>query len=92
MEDHPYRTAECQIDVPLIERLEELTRRVQEQAIEQAWSLDWTALATLRRQETEARSSANHWMALRKLGEIIAILGEGGRFFRKNAGATNSEK
>ncbi len=90
VEDHPYRTAECPIDVPLIERLEELTRRVQEQALEQAWSLDWSALATLRRQETEARSSANHWMALRKLGEIIAILGEGGRFFRKNAGPNNS--
>jgi PPM family protein phosphatase len=90
VEDHPYRTAECKIDEPLIERLEELTRRVQEQAIEQAWSLDWSALATLRRQETEARSSGNHWMTLRKLGEIIAILGEGGRFHRKNAASNTA--
>ncbi len=88
VEEHPYRTGECKIDEPLIERLEELTRRIQAQAIEQAWSLDWSALATLRRQESEARSSGNQWMSLRKLGEIIAILGEGGRFFRKNSGMT----
>ena len=48
-DDHPYRTAPCPIDEPLLERLDELTRRVQEQAIEQAWSLDWTSMTTLRR-------------------------------------------
>ena len=46
VEDHPYRTAECPIDEELIVRLDELTRTAQEQAIEQAWSIDWTLLAS----------------------------------------------
>ena len=80
--------AECPIDEALIDRLDELTRRIQEQAIAQAWSLDWTALASLRRQAADARSANNHWVSLRKLGEIISLLGEAARFFRKNAGST----
>jgi len=87
-EDQPYRTAECPIDEGLIDRLDELTRRIQEQAIEQAWSIDWTALAGLRRQATDARSPNNLRVSLRKLGEIICLLGEGARYFRKTAGPT----
>jgi PPM family protein phosphatase len=83
VEEHVYRTAECPIDENLIIRLDELTRAAQEQAIEQAWSLDWTALATLRRQQAEARAASNHWIALRKIGEIIGLLGTGARFHRK---------
>jgi PPM family protein phosphatase len=85
-EKEPYRTAECPITPALTERLEELSRQVQEQAIEQAWSLDWTALAVLRRQEADARAANNTWVALRKLSEIIALLGQGARFHRKSAG------
>jgi PPM family protein phosphatase len=87
-EEHPYRTAECPIDEPLIERLEELTRRTHEQSIEQAWSLDWTDIATLRRQLAEARATGNKWVALRKLGEIIALQGEAARYYRKMVGPT----
>ena len=61
-EEHPYRTAECPIDEALIDRLDELTRQIQEQAISQAWSLDWTALATLRRQAAEARAANHPWV------------------------------
>jgi len=86
-EDHPYRTAECPIDDALIDRLDDLTRRIQEQAIEQAWSLDWTALASLRRGAADARSANNRWVSLRKLGEIITLLGEAARYFRKTTGA-----
>ncbi len=85
-EKEPYRTAECPITPALIERLEELTRHIQEQAIEQAWSLDWTTLAVLRRQAADARSANNMWVSLRKLSEIIALLGQGARFHRKSAG------
>ncbi len=85
-EKEPYRTAECPITPALIDRLEELTRNVQEQAIEQAWSLDWTTLAILRRQAADARATNNAWVSLRKLGEIIALLGQGARFFRKSSG------
>ncbi len=87
-EEHPYRTAECPIDDGLIDRLEELTRSSQEQAIAQAWSLDWTALAGLRRQASDSRAAGNRAAALRKLGEIMTLLGEAARYFRKTAGNT----
>jgi PPM family protein phosphatase len=87
-EEHPYRTAECPIDDALIDRLEDLTRNSQEQAIAQAWSVDWTALATLRRQAADARSAGNRRLALRKIGEIMTLLGEAARFYRKTVGTT----
>jgi protein phosphatase len=83
VEENVYRTADCPIDENLVIRLDELTRASQEQAIEQAWSIDWTLLATLRRQQAEARAANNHWIALRKIGEIISLLGTGARFHRK---------
>jgi protein phosphatase len=89
-EDHPYRTAECPVDEALIDRLDLLTRQIQEQAISQAWSLDWTALATLRRQTAEARATNHPWVSLRKIGEMISLLGVAARFFRKNAGPNHS--
>jgi protein phosphatase len=85
-EKEPYRTAECPVTPSLIDRLEDLSRTVQEQAIEQAWSIDWTTLAVLRRQVADARTANNTWVSLRKLGEIIAMLGQGARFHRKNTG------
>ena len=87
VEDHPYRTYSCPIDEDLLSRLHDLTRTAQEQAIEQAWSIDWTLLASLRRQESEARAAKNAWMTLRKLGEIISLLGLGLRFHRKSGGS-----
>jgi PPM family protein phosphatase len=90
VEDHPYRTAECVVNEGLIDRLDELCRNIYEQAVAQAWSLDWAALATLRRQAADARARNNHWLSLRKLGEIIAMLGQSARFFRKNAGPASS--
>ncbi len=90
VEDHPYRTAECPIDETLIDRLDELTRNIQEQAIAQAWSLDWTALAGLRRQLSTARAAKNHWASLRKIGEITSLLGQAARYFRKSAGTAPS--
>jgi serine/threonine protein phosphatase PrpC len=87
VEEHPYRTAECPIDEDLIVRLDELTRVAQEQAIEQAWSIDWTLLATLRRQQAEARAAGNLWVTLRKIGEVMSMLGTGARFHRKAVGS-----
>jgi PPM family protein phosphatase len=83
VEEHPYRTADCPIDENLIIRLDELTRAAQEQAIEQAWSIDWTVLASLRRQQADARAAGNDWAALRKIGDVISMLGTGARFHRK---------
>jgi PPM family protein phosphatase len=87
VEEHLYRSADCPISEDLIIRLDELTRVAQEQAIEQAWSIDWTLLAGLRRQQAEARAAGNHWAALRKIGDVIAMLGTGARFHRKTVGS-----
>jgi PPM family protein phosphatase len=83
VEEHLYRSADCPIDENLIIRLDELTRAAQEQAIEQAWSIDWTQLASLRRQQAEARAAGNDWVTFRKIGEVISLLGQGARFHRK---------
>ncbi len=90
VEDHPYRTYACIIDEDLIAKLHDLTRATQEKAIEQAWSIDWTLLASLRRQETEARAAKNAWITLRKLGEIISLLGLGIRFHRKSGNSQDT--
>jgi protein phosphatase len=82
-DDHPYRTGECPIDDALIEQLDEMSRQVQEQAIAQAWSIDWADLTALRRQAVDARAAKNRWLSLRKLGEIIALLGQAARYLRK---------
>jgi protein phosphatase len=85
-EEHRYRTTECPVSEGLIERLSELTERTRELAIEQAWSVDWTDLASRRRKLSESRSAHNNWLTLRELGEIIALLGEAARFHRKSTG------
>jgi serine/threonine protein phosphatase PrpC len=90
VEDHPYRTCECPIDDALIDRLDELTRTIQDQAVAQAWSLDWASLGSLRRQVQEARAAKNRWVSMRKISEIVAILGQGARFYRKAASSTPS--
>jgi protein phosphatase len=87
VEDHPYRTAECLIDLELIERYAELTRRFKVQAVEQAWSLDWTQFARYSRAEGEARAAGKLRVALRNLGEMIALLGVAYRFHRKTSHA-----
>ncbi len=45
VEDHPYRTAECPITPEIVEKMADLTRRVQAHAVDHAWSIDWTAFA-----------------------------------------------
>ncbi|MDR3632269.1 MAG: protein phosphatase 2C domain-containing protein [Isosphaeraceae bacterium] len=86
VEEHLYRTADCPVSEALVDKLGELTRKVQAAAVEQAWSLDWTALTTFRRKETEARSAGNLRGALKYSGEIIELLGKAARFHRKAGG------
>ena len=86
VEEHLYRSADCPISEELVDKLGELTRKVQAAAVEQAWSLDWTALTTFRRKETEARTARNHRGALKYLGELIDLLGKAARFHRKAGG------
>jgi protein phosphatase len=88
-DEHRYRSSACTINEELIDRLSDLCDRAREQAIEQAWSIDWTELASRRRKVAESRSANNAWLTLRELGEIIAMLGQAARFHRKSAGAAN---
>lgn len=88
-EEHRYRTTECPITEALLDRLSQLTDRVREAAIEQAWSIDWTELARRRRKLAEARAAQNHWLALRELGEIVALLGQAARFHRRKSNAAS---
>jgi serine/threonine protein phosphatase PrpC len=88
-EEHRYRSTACPISEALIEGLSELTDRVKEQSIEQAWPVDWTELAGHRRKLSESRSAHHDWLTLRELGEISALLGQAGRFYRKSSGAAN---
>ncbi len=86
-QEHRYRSTACPIEESLIGRFSELTERVREAAIEQAWSIDWTELASHRRKLAEARAAQRNWLSLRELGEIIAMLGQAARFHRKGSGA-----
>lgn len=88
-DEHRYRSTHCAISASLIDRISELTEQVREQAIEQAWSIDWNELSRRRRKISEARSSGNQWVILRELGEIVSLLGQAARFRRKGSGAAN---
>ncbi len=86
VEDHPHRTYDCAIDADMIDRLDELTRKIEKQAITHAWSLDWATLGSLKRQAADARAAKNLWGSLHKFGEVISLLGDAARFFRKTTG------
>ena len=88
-EEHPYRTAECPID----DALDRPPRRADPQARRSRRSprpgrSTGRRWPSLRRQAADARAAGNRWAALRKLGEIMTLLGEAARFFRKTAGTT----
>jgi protein phosphatase len=88
-EEHRYRSTACPIEEALIDRLSDLTDHVRETAIEQAWSVDWTELADHRRKLAKSRAAHHDWLTLRELGEIIAMLGQAARYYRKSSGAAN---
>jgi len=79
VEDRPYRTAECPLSLELVDGISELARKTQAQAIEQAWSLDWTEFATVRRREAEARASGDLQTTLREIGETNVLLAQAAR-------------
>ena len=83
VEEHLYRSSECPITEELVDRLAELVRKVQQAAIEQTWSMDWTALANHRRLAGDLRSERKLRPALKQLGEAIDLLGQAGRIYRK---------
>ncbi|GAC1466682.1 MAG: hypothetical protein NVSMB9_07520 [Isosphaeraceae bacterium] len=84
--DHPYRSAGCPITEELIEKLAEMTRRVQTHAVEHAWTLDWTKFAQFRRDEAEAKKAGNPRKTLKAISEMIALLGHAARVHRKTGG------
>jgi protein phosphatase len=88
-EEHRYRSTACPIEETLIDQLSDLIDRVREAAIEHAWSVDWTELADHRRKLAASRTAHHDWLTLRELGEIIAMLGQAARYYRKSSGAAN---
>ena len=60
------------VNLELIDKYAEITRRVQAHAVEQAWSLDWTQFARYRNAEREARTAGNLRGALRNLARHAA--------------------
>jgi protein phosphatase len=86
----PYRTAACAIRADLIERFVELSRQVQELAVNQAWGLDWIEIGRLRRLVAESMEHDDKWKALRHVCELFVILGTGARFHRKTSGSSEA--
>ncbi len=86
VEDRPYRTAVCTINDELLDKFTELTRKVQSHAVENAWSLDWTAFAELRRAQADAKTAGNPRKTLKAVSEMMAMLGHAARFHRKAGG------
>jgi serine/threonine protein phosphatase PrpC len=89
VEEHIYRTAVCAISDALFDRIDEQVRKSQAFAIERTWPVDWTMLATYRRQADDARASGKLRTAIRALGESMAILGQAGRLHKKAGGAAS---
>ena len=81
--EHRYRTAECGLDGRLVEDLYNLVEGARETAIAQAWPVDWTELSEHRRKLAEGRDANNTWVVLREIGEMGSMLGQAGRFHRK---------
>jgi serine/threonine protein phosphatase PrpC len=86
VEEKPYRTASAEINPELLDNLEDLVRRAQAAAVEQAWSVDWIELSDYRRQIAEARKAGNLRAALRGICESIVVLGQAARVHRKAGG------
>ena len=89
VEDDPYRTAACPITAEMIEKFADLTRKVQAHAVENAWSMDWSAFSEYRRAQAEATTAGNPRKTLKAVSEMMAMLGHAARFHRK-AGGTAS--
>jgi serine/threonine protein phosphatase PrpC len=86
VEEKPYRTATTEITPGLLDTLEDLVRRAQAAAVEQAWTVDWIELSNYRRQIAEARKAGNMRQALRGICESIVVLGQAARLHRKAGG------
>ncbi|WP_165070309.1 PP2C family protein-serine/threonine phosphatase [Paludisphaera rhizosphaerae] len=82
-DEHRYRSADCTIGEELIEKLHQLVEDVRETAVSQAWSVDWHQLSEHRRKLAQGQESGNSWVVLREIGEMVALLGQAGRFHRK---------
>ena len=86
----PIGRPSASIDEALIDRLDELDPQHPGASDRASLVARLGRLASLEAPGTDARAAKNHWVALRKLGEIIALLGQAARFFRKNAGPASS--
>jgi len=82
-DEHRYRSCECPIDDKLLDDLGRLVEDVREAAISQAWGVDWPRLSEHRRKLQEAQAAGRRRIVLREIGEMASMLGQAGRFHRK---------
>lgn len=86
VEEHIYVSSPCPLDDALIKSLSDDIKHAHSTAVEHAWPVDWAALTDSRREAEAARTSGNHRLAVRHLGEAVVRLGVGGRIHRKEHG------
>lgn len=84
VEERIYQTAECPVDLALVDAITESIRTAQATAVDQAWSLDWPTLAGYRREAEAARAAGHYRKALRLLGEAMVLIGTAGRLHKKD--------
>ncbi len=82
-DEHRYRSCECPIDEKLLDALGRLAEETRETAIAQAWPVDWPKLSAHRRALQESQTAGRSRLVLREIGETISMLGQAGRFHRK---------
>ena len=78
-----YRSCDCPVSEALVDKLAELITRTQQAAVEQAWPVDWAALASIRRDAADRRAAGQLRRSLQAIGEAIDLLGQAGRIHKK---------
>ncbi len=86
VEENLYRSCECPISSELVDKLNELVARTQQNAVEHHWPIDWPTLANLRRDAATHKASGQLRKSLKAIGEAIEMLGTGGRLHKKSGG------
>lgn len=90
VEEHIYQASDCPLSEPLLTRIAEDIRQSSAVAVDQSWAVDWQVLANLRRESDDARKEQDFRGALRCLGEAVALLGQAGRYYRREQTSNSS--
>ncbi len=87
IEEHIYTSFDCPVNLALLGQMADVVRNAQANAVDQAWKIDWAALAAHRKKAEEFRQAGNLRKALGELGEAIDLLGEGACDHKRHHGS-----